>query len=188
MDHNSTFVYAAQRRIVEFLKENYSRVKKINYVSDGAVSHFKNNNTIKNLIYHKKDFGLQTAWTFSAAGHGKSQCDGIGAMVKATATRAALQGSSGANIQTALDFWNFTFDANDRSELNEPSPIESYFIPTERVDKLFKEKLEKRWKDDANIKLTGIRKYHQFNSLPGGRLSCRTVSTSSKEFYFRFKS
>jgi hypothetical protein len=114
-------------------------------LSDGASSHFKNNYTLLNLLYHKKDFGLEAAWTFSATGHGKGPCDGIGATVKASATRTALQGHPDANFQKALDFWSFTFDANDRSELNEPSPIESSFLPKERVEKIFRERLEKRW-------------------------------------------
>ena len=99
-----------------------------------------------NLLYHKKDFGLEAAWTFSATGHGKGPCDGIGATVKATATRAALQGRPNANFQTPLDFWSFTFDTNDRSEFKEPSPIESFFLPKEQVHKMFREKLENRWK------------------------------------------
>ena len=72
--------------------------------SDGASSHFKNNYTLLNLLYYKKDFGLEAAWTFSATGHGKGPCNSIGATVKATATRAALQCHPDANFQKALDF------------------------------------------------------------------------------------
>ena len=102
MSHDSKFVWLAQEDIVNFLKKHYPRVKKINYVryvdikifyysiisnflsSDGAASHFKNNYTIMNLLHHKKDFDIDTVWTFSATGHGKGPCDGIGATVKAT--------------------------------------------------------------------------------------------------------
>ena len=72
--------------------------------SDGAAGHFKNNYTILNLLYHTKDFGLEACWTFLATGHGKGPCDGIGATVKATATRATLQGHPNTNFQSALDF------------------------------------------------------------------------------------
>jgi hypothetical protein len=114
-------------------------------LNDGAAGHFKNNYTLLNLKYHKKDFGLDAAWTFSASGHGKSPCDGIGATVKAAATRAALHGNSDAAFQKAFDFWSFTFDTNDRFETNEPSPIETYFLPKERVEEEFKNNLESRW-------------------------------------------
>ena len=112
--------------------------------SDGAAGHFKNNYTILNLLYHKKDFGLETCWTFSATGHGKGPCDGVGATVKATATRATLQGHPNTNFQSALEFWNFIFERNDRSQLNEPSPVESCFLPKEQVEKICRGTLERR--------------------------------------------
>ena len=163
MNHDSKFVWLAQENIVDFLKKHYPRVKKINYVryagtkvlfytiifnflsSDGAASHFKNNYTIMNLLYHKRDFGIDAVWTFSATAHGKGPCDGIGATVKATATRATLQGQPNTNFQTALDFWSFTFDKNDRSHLNEPSSIECCFLEKERVEKIYRQILEKIW-------------------------------------------
>ena len=156
MNHDSEFVWLAQENIVDFLKKRYPRVKKINYAryagakvlfytiifnflsSNGAANHFKNNYTIVNLLYHKKDFDIDAVWTFSATAHGKGPCDGIGATVKATATRATLQGQPNTNFQTALDFWSFTFDKNDRSHLNEPSPIKCCFLPKERVEKIYR--------------------------------------------------
>ena len=126
------------------------------FYSDGAAGHFKNNYTLLDLLYHKKDFGLEAAWTFSATRHGKGPVDGIGATVKATATRAALQGRPNTNFQSALDFWSFTFDKNDRSQSNEPSPIECCFLPKERVEKVARDILEKRWS-----RLTVISKFSQ---------------------------
>ena len=104
------------------------------------------------MLHHKNDFSLEAAWTFSASGHGKGPCDGVGATVKATATRAALQGRPDANFRKALDFRSFTFDVNDRLTLNGSSPIETSFLPKERVEKSFEEKLDKRWK---NITVNG---------------------------------
>lgn len=111
-------------------------------------------------MYHKKDFGLEAAWTFSATGHGKGPVDGIGATVKATATRAALQGRPNTNFQSALDFWSFTFDQNDCSQSNEPSPIECCFLAKEQVEKAARETLEKRW---CRLTSTSIRFHKLFN-------------------------
>ena len=58
--------------------------------SDGVSAHFKNNTNILNLIHHKADFNLEASWTFTAACHGKGAGDGIGAVVKTIARRAAL--------------------------------------------------------------------------------------------------
>ena len=155
MNHDSKFVWLAQEIIVDFLKKHYPQVKKFNCVryagtkvlfytiifnflsSGGAASHFKNSYTIMNLLYHKKDFDIDVVWTFSATAHGKGPCGDIGVTVKATATRATLHGQPNTNFQTALGFWSFTFDKDDRSYLNEPSPIECCFLPKERVEKIY---------------------------------------------------
>ena len=55
------------------------------YSSDGASAHFKNNLSIFNLAYHKVDFDLDAASTFSATGHGKGVGDGVGAFLKSAA-------------------------------------------------------------------------------------------------------
>ncbi len=98
-----------------------------------------------NLKHHKKDFGLDVAWTFSAAGHGKGPWDKIGAAVKATATRASLYGNPDVQFRDAIDFWSFTFDQNDRFDPNESRPIESYFLTRERIKTLLKANLRLRW-------------------------------------------
>lgn len=41
LPHDTRFVYCAQKFILQFLKEEYRNVFKINYVSDGATGHFK---------------------------------------------------------------------------------------------------------------------------------------------------
>ena len=115
------------------------------YWSDGAASHFKNNYNLLNLRHHKKDFGLAAAWTFSAACHGKGPCDGIGAAVKATVTRAALHGNPEAQFQKAMDFWSFIFHVNERFPTGESGPIESYFLPRARIEEQLKQNLEARW-------------------------------------------
>ncbi|CAF2062009.1 unnamed protein product, partial [Rotaria magnacalcarata] len=120
MNHDSKLVWLAQEHIANFVKKQYPEVKKINYVRYVGI-----------II-------------LPATGHGKGPCDGIGATVKATATRATLQGHPDTNFQSALDFWSFTFDKNDRSQLNEPCPIECYFVPKEQVEKVNREVLERR--------------------------------------------
>ena len=164
MNHDSKFVWLAQENIASFVKTQYPKMKKINYVryvsimmllgSYSFVSFnlvmvqpviFKNNYTILNLLYRKKDFGLEACWTFSATGHDIDPCDGIGAIVKATGTRATPQGHTNTNFQSALDFWSFIFDRNDQSQLNEASPVDCCFLPKEQVERIYRDTLERRW-------------------------------------------
>ena len=57
------------------------------------------------LAYHKIDFGLDAAWTFSGMGHGKGAEDDVGAFLKATTRRAIL--SKGVHHSSPKDFYDF---------------------------------------------------------------------------------
>lgn len=41
LTHDNKFVHAAQKIIVQFIKQEYPNISTIKYISDGAVSHFK---------------------------------------------------------------------------------------------------------------------------------------------------
>jgi hypothetical protein len=41
LTHDNKFVHAAQKIVIDFIKAEYPNVSIINYVTDGAVSHFK---------------------------------------------------------------------------------------------------------------------------------------------------
>ena len=81
--------------------------RQLNYVSDGAPQHFKNNKNILNLTYHRVDFGLPAAWTFCATAHGKSAADGIGAAIKYRATKKVLSGNMSDAILTPEHLFKF---------------------------------------------------------------------------------
>ena len=59
--HDVEFVHAAQGIVNHYVQSTYPTVKQLNYVSDGAPQHFKNNKNILNLTYHQVDFGLPAA-------------------------------------------------------------------------------------------------------------------------------
>ena len=103
LEHDVEFVHAAQNVIVDYVQSVYPMVKKINYVSDGAPQHFRNNKNILNLTYHSIDFGIPASWTFCATVHGKSAVDGIEVAIKHRATREVLYGNSSCVILTSED-------------------------------------------------------------------------------------
>jgi len=113
LSHYTRFVYCVQKIIIEFLRQEYRNVSKINYVTDGATGHFKSKTAmfkleinydlflldrfnLCNLAYHYADFSLQATWTYSATGHGKGPCDGLGSVVKSAATQYLHKG--GPNV------------------------------------------------------------------------------------------
>ena len=77
--------------MVEFLKERLPNVTEINYVSDGCGGQYKNFKNFFNLFSHKVDFSIKAEWIFFATSHGKSPCDGIGAVVKLHTAKRSSQ-------------------------------------------------------------------------------------------------
>ena len=105
--HDVEFVHAAQGVISDYVQSAYPAVKRLNYVSDGAPQHFKNNKNILNLTYHATDFGIPASWSFNATAHGKGAVDGIGAAVKYRATKKVLSGTADDAILTPEDLYKF---------------------------------------------------------------------------------
>ena len=112
LEHDVEFVHSAQRIIVDYIQSAYPGVKKLNYDSNGASQHFKNNKNILNLTYHYIDFGLPASWTFCATAHGKSAVDGIAAAIKHRANRQTLCSNSSAVILTSEDLYRFAWHSN----------------------------------------------------------------------------
>lgn len=117
-----------------------------------------------NLAYHQNDFSLQGSWTFSATGHGKGPCDGIGAVVKSTATRYLLRTGPHASFSSPKDFYEWCSRANDRmviarskpcknstassTRMSEPNrPIEIRWLPAMDVNSEYESILLPRWND-----------------------------------------
>lgn len=91
--HDTSSVHLVNSKLIVFLKAKFGveNVKKIYYYSDGAASQYKNRYDFINLAHHRKDFGVDAEWHFSATSHGKGACDGLGGTVKRHARRSSLQ-------------------------------------------------------------------------------------------------
>lgn len=114
-----------------------------------------------NLVHHQCDFKVKAAWTFSASGHGKGPCDGIGAVVKSMATQHLLKGGPTASFTSAEEFFRWCFQKNDRmviarpcatssscsaTSMHEPNrPIEVRWLPTNVIRDEYEAKLQRRW-------------------------------------------
>ena len=86
-------VYASYAKLSKLLDEKFPSRKKTIMVTDGCAgessnllvillfmfsAQFKNFKMFSNIAKHQDDFGGPLCWVFSASGHGKSVCDGIG--------------------------------------------------------------------------------------------------------------
>jgi hypothetical protein len=68
-----------------------------------------------NLVYHRQDFALEAAWTFSGSGHGKGPGDGLGAVVKCAARKHQLKEGPEAAFSSPKDFYKFTLEKCNRT-------------------------------------------------------------------------
>ncbi|CAF3161507.1 unnamed protein product, partial [Rotaria sp. Silwood2] len=138
-------------------------------------------------MHHKDDFNIEACWTFSATGHGKGPCDGIGATVKSSASRSILM--SGTIISTVDDFYYFTKKFNDDAaqvnNTNEP-PVHVYLLKRDVVKCAIKDVLTHRWKQ-LNGRIKGIRSFHQFDPGNDGIIQCRRTSNSLDIHLFKLK-
>jgi hypothetical protein len=154
-----------------------------NYLSDGCAAHFKNAKNMLNLTYHERDFGITASWTFTATSHGKGPVDGIGAAVKACATRYLLSGTSERAFLSPEEFFHFTKRANDRQvmigDLEPNRPIEVFYIKQSDIENILEKKLDLRWLQLTKKQwIEGIQSKHQFDPISLGKISCRRISSS----------
>ncbi|CAF1500343.1 unnamed protein product [Adineta ricciae] len=189
MEYTTSFVHCAQKILTEFIKKNFPLVKKINYVSDGACAHFKNNASILNLIYHKKDFDLDACWTFTATGHGKGAGDGIGAVLKSIARRATL--SKNILMTNAKDFYEFSqkqqLETARRSSKDIPG-VHVFFLESDEVEEAKNNCLKARnEKLRATGTIKGIRTMHEFQPISNSMVQYSMTSRSTQFRTFAFK-
>ncbi|CAF1544024.1 unnamed protein product [Adineta ricciae] len=189
MEHTTAFVHCAQKILTDFIKKSFPLVKKINYVSDGACAHFKNNASILNLIHHKIDFGLDACWTFTATGHGKGAGDGVGAVLKSTTRRNTL--SKNILMSNAKDFYEFSqrqqLETARRSNKDIPA-IHVFYLESDEVEKVKNNYLKTR---SEKLRLTGtiqgIRSMHEFKPISHSTVQYSSTSRSTQIRTFTFK-
>ncbi|CAF1546445.1 unnamed protein product [Adineta ricciae] len=175
LNHDTVFVHCCQKTIVTMVKDKFPLVRKIVYVSDGAGMHFKNKYNMYNLSCHKEEFGIGAEWLFTATGHGKSACDGIGAALKCSATRHISQSQKKTFFSSAEDFYEFC-----RAHKSLSSKIDVFFIKNNYVlEQTYI--LNERWKKlPTKSWIVGIKGFHHFESPSTGHLICKITSTSSE--------
>lgn len=103
MAHSHLAVYTMLRDLIPRLLRILPRpVTMIHYFTDGCAGQYKSFKAFANLMCHQEDFGMPAKWHYFATSHGKSACDGVGAVVKYQARRASLQRTT-ANLLTNVE-------------------------------------------------------------------------------------
>ncbi|CAF3895827.1 unnamed protein product, partial [Rotaria sp. Silwood1] len=102
---------------------SWSIWKKLN--SRYELLHLTDKYNMYNLAHHHVDFNIGASWTFSASGHGKGPCDGVGAVIKSTATQHIIKGGPNASFSSPKQFYEWCVDKNDRLVIARPRRIDT---------------------------------------------------------------
>ncbi|CAN7995003.1 unnamed protein product [Ixodes pacificus] len=100
LHHDSAHALYAIGKLHELLEEPLPVYTHVTYVSDGAASHFKNRFQLYELC--RANY-TSTKRLFSATGHGKNACDGVGGVIKHHASLHSLRSGNTDLIQSAPD-------------------------------------------------------------------------------------
>ncbi|CAN8010828.1 unnamed protein product [Ixodes pacificus] len=99
--HDTSHALLALRLIEDWLEEHIPVYASLTYISDGAPAHFKN----RFQLHEFERVGhTQLKWIFSASGHGKNSCDGVGGLLKHHATVHNLRSPEERLVRTSVDF------------------------------------------------------------------------------------
>ena len=110
LTHNHAMVYTIIADLMHRIKELSEDIKLVHYFTDECADQNKSYKPLNNLMNHKEDFGVDTKWHYLATSHGKSACDGIGAVIKHQARRASLQRNLRNFLSTPRDFSSFVIE------------------------------------------------------------------------------
>lgn len=127
--HDAASVWGHLKPIFEFIKSEFPHVDTVHIQSDGPVSQYKNQSNFYLFYYYSKIFGFKKCtWNFSGSGHGKSEADGSGAVVKQQSDRGVARGN---DIESAEQFVNLLQAANCKVIVM-TVPVEN-FIETKEI-------------------------------------------------------
>ena len=103
LQHGKYAVHAFLDYLLRDLKATYPDITKVNFISDGAASQFKQKFLFTNLTFMEEVHHIKVVWNFFATSHGKGVVDGIGGHVKRLVWIASMTGTRVINSETFAD-------------------------------------------------------------------------------------
>ena len=171
LKHDSVFVHATIKELINELRSRFQDVDKIFYFSDGAPAHYKNKSTFSLLSYHYRNFGISAEWAYFATAHGKGPCDGLGGTIKRQVFMENMRQESAGQIRNALEMYSFCSNKWENSE------ITFKLLTKNDIDLGYKE-VKSRFEKAKPI--VGCRSYHSFVPLTIHSMLIKKFSSSSE--------
>ena len=110
--HNAAFVITLMKSLIlkdlkKLLGDDYV-IRRINYVSDGPTSQYRNCFIAFHISLHPVLYGFPAMHHLWEKGHGKSVCDGIGGVIKRKLDQGVFQGH--CSVTQASDVYDFLLE------------------------------------------------------------------------------
>ena len=165
-DHDTVSVHLCQKKLMPHLKEKVPGLKKVKFLSDGAVQHYKNKYNFLNLTFFFFDFGIEAEWHYFGSGHGRSSCDGVGGHTKNVMNKESLRRDErGKEINSPKVYYEVA-----KSKL----PSITFDFSTLQEHKIEKRSLQSRFKTAKGLPQT--RDTHCIQVVGPGKLRVKTFS------------
>lgn len=168
LKHNSVLVYLFMTKLIKFLESKFKLITKLFYFTDGCAGQYKNFKNFVNVYFHKIDFGYDCEWHFHATSHGKGPCDGLGGILKRSATRASLARAYENQIDTAEILFEWASSSNMDMNFDYASTEEYESMAINLSDRFA-----------AAKQIKGTLKYHCYIPKEGGELAVKFYSSDT---------
>lgn len=169
LTHDSVTIHTFLKKVIQFLKEKFTRVNKIFYFSNEALEQFKNYEHVLNLMEHEKEFAVIVEWHFHPTAQGKDPSDGFGATDKQAAIKYSLQAGANNQITNSQELYHWLSTTSRITNIHFRYSSQEEYDASQRH-------LNPRFKNTKRI--DHIKEHHCFIPLPNGIISVKTFSAS----------
>lgn len=108
--HDAAAVWSHMKLIFEHIRLKFPHIDTVHLQSDGPTTQYKNQSSFFLFYHYCKMFGFKkSTWNFTGAGHGKSEADGAGAVIKQLGDRLVSRGN---DVQSVDDLVKHLEGAN----------------------------------------------------------------------------
>lgn len=166
MRHDTAHALFALEEIVSTLEDILPIFTHTVYISDGAAAHFKN----RFQFYEMRHNSLLLRWMFSASGHGKNACDGIGGSIKHAASKYNLRSPLEKVILSAKDFVSTLSERGHATRL--------LYLPSDKVAS-FRAVKQTEWSSVRPVR--HLRSSHVWHKPDGGTQSEVLLARTAEE-------
>lgn len=165
LKHDINAVHLFQRKVLDFIRVNYTNVTDLLFFSDGAPSQYKNKKNMHNLCQFKTTFNFKVEWHFFATSHGKSACDALGGAFKREAAKASLQRPGDNFITNAKQLFDWAQSRKSKT---------SFIFCSNTEHEAEVRTSRNRYNNVRTI--TGTQSFHAFNPIDERRIETRKYS------------